>query len=141
MKKGREASGCLAQRRGDRDGILSILINIERAGAQWMGPSCFWWCPVIAQEAIGTNWNTGFSICNMRNNFSLWATELEQEVQRCCGVPFSRDIQLGTCFRRRLDWIISRTPFQPPWFCEGKWTILDEETERWIGNYFMSAGE
>jgi len=37
-----------------------------------MEPGSFQWCPVIRQEAMGTNWNTGGFRWTSGNTFSLW---------------------------------------------------------------------
>lgn len=54
MRKGRETWKSSAWRRGDWGGILPILINISWAGAKWIDPGYFQWCPVTQQGATGT---------------------------------------------------------------------------------------
>jgi len=41
--------------------ISSVSVNTRRQGAVRMEPGSAQWCPVLGQEAVGTNWHTGSS--------------------------------------------------------------------------------
>ena len=42
--------------------VLLMSINSWREGEKRMEPSSFQWCPVPGQEAVGTNWHTGWAL-------------------------------------------------------------------------------
>lgn len=39
-------------KRVDKEGILKMLVNIQRTDVKWMRPGSFWWCPVTRREEI-----------------------------------------------------------------------------------------
>lgn len=39
-------------KRVDKEGILKMLVNIQRTDVKWMRPGSFWWCPVTRWEEI-----------------------------------------------------------------------------------------
>ena len=68
--------------KGRLSGILSILINIQRASAKWMGPVSFRWCPVAGQWSTVTNWYKGSSIWRWERTSLLWGWECWKRLPR-----------------------------------------------------------
>lgn len=73
-----------------QEGILSMLANIQWAGAERMGQSCFQRCPATGRGANGAlKFHT-----NMRRTFLLWGWQSTQtSCQTGHGVSFSGNIQ------------------------------------------------
>jgi len=69
--------GLFSLQKGRLEEILSIYINTWREDAMSSEPGSFQRCPVMGQEAVGTNWNTGGSIWTLGNLSLLcrwWST-------------------------------------------------------------------
>lgn len=115
----------------EESGISSMLTNTRRNSAKKIEQGSFQWCPVTGQEAVvGTNWNTGGSLCTPGNYFfycKYWA--LAQVAQRVCGVFWHGDLQKPPGYGPGQPalggsswWTIcpSKVTFQLQPFCESK---------------------
>lgn len=51
----RKSSGSSSWRREGSEKMLSVYINSLWEVAKRMETGSFWWCPVVRQEAMGTN--------------------------------------------------------------------------------------
>ena len=110
--------------------LREALINSWRQGAKTMEQGSFQWCPVTGQEPVGTHWNTGGSLWTSGNTFftvrvtkrwhrlarGFWHLHPSRYLKAIWTWSWAT-ILGSTAWARRLDKMISSSPFQPPPFC------------------------
>ena len=115
MRNRCETWDCSA-RRGDREGILSVLINTQRMGVKRMGPGSLQHIPVTEQGPMGTNWNWGSFVRTEKNFFTVKVTERNSLPREAVESPLE---MLKTCLGASLCNMLQAT-------CFSKWVGLDD---------------